>query len=498
MTSAGNFDQPHLVAEFVLQRMNIGHRCDRVLGSIVLFAGVMGDLKSWPDLSARVITIGASLCFHASWSVRPPSGAHPTRTVARCYEPALLHQPVHFARRDRAGQCTCKRLCQSRVIVGGTEARQAPPRATPAASAPTVAEQQTARDALQHQIADLQRQASDLQNQIAQRSRDIEAKRAEMDGLRQGFEAMRAETDTLRQQRQTEQDALARSKAQQTQMATTNAPRRPPAPPRPLCHRRRLRPELTKRPPGTHKQTDREHREEPVAEIRQKRSELALRHRSLGVGNHLISVGGAKGAGRGAFVAWKLHDKPCRNGALCGNPDDKVFRTCWSATCASRRTATARSWTCSATPFSPLVSMSVTYSTTGRAAAAVIAPAWPKHSRLFDNGNGAPSAPPAAASRGKASLHPFLDQRPLELCKRTENVEQQLALWRGRVDLLSQRSECDAALLEPCYRVQEMRQRTAEPIQLPDHQAVAGTQWNIERTSRSGRNGSAGFASVQT
>jgi|SRR5271166_9171 len=91
------------------------------------------------------------------------------------------------------------------------------------------------------------------------------------------------------------------------------------------------------------------------------------------------------------------------------------------------------------------------------------------------NGNGAPSAPPAAASRGKASLHPFLDQRPLELCKRTENVEQQFALWRGRVDLLSQRSECDAALLEPCYRVQEMRQRTAEPIQLPDHQAVAGT-----------------------
>jgi hypothetical protein len=88
------------------------------------------------------------------------------------------------------------------------------------------------------------------------------------------------------------------------------------------------------------------------------------------------------------------------------------------------------------------------------------------------NGNG---APPAAASRGKASLHPFLDQRPLELTKRTENVEQQLALWRGRVDLLSQRSECDAALLEPCYRVQKMRQRTAEPIRLPDHQAVAGT-----------------------
>jgi hypothetical protein len=93
---------------------------------IVLFAGVLGDLKSWPDLSARAI-----------------------------------------------------------AIVGGTEARHAPPRATPAspaASALAVAEQQAARDALQRQIADLQRQTGDLQDQIAQRSHDIETKRAEMDG----------------------------------------------------------------------------------------------------------------------------------------------------------------------------------------------------------------------------------------------------------------------------------------------------------------------------
>jgi soluble cytochrome b562 len=140
---------------------------------IVLFAGVMGDLKSWPDLSARAI-----------------------------------------------------------AIIGGTEPRPAPPQATPAhpaASVLAVVEQQAARDALQRQIADLQRQAGDLQNQIAQRSHDIEAKRAEMDGLRQGLEAMRAETDTLGQQRQAEEDALARNKAQEKQMATANAPRRPPA-----------------------------------------------------------------------------------------------------------------------------------------------------------------------------------------------------------------------------------------------------------------------------
>jgi hypothetical protein len=133
---------------------------------IMLFAGVMGELKSWPDLSARAI-----------------------------------------------------------AIIGGIEARHAPPPGALAASTPAVAEQQAARDTLQRQIADLQRQAGDLQNQIAERSRDIEAKRAEMDGLRQGIDAMRAETDTLRQQRQAE----ARSKAQEKQMATANAPRRPPA-----------------------------------------------------------------------------------------------------------------------------------------------------------------------------------------------------------------------------------------------------------------------------
>jgi TolA-binding protein len=150
---------------------------------IGLFAGVMGDLKSLPAPSARAI-----------------------------------------------------------AIIGGTEARHAPP---PAASAPAVGEQQAAQDNLQRQIADLQRQAGDLQNQIAQRSHDIEAKRAEMDGLRQGLEAMRAETDTLRQQRQAEEDALARSKVQEKQMATANAPRRPPAPPRPVSPPPPFAPALT-------------------------------------------------------------------------------------------------------------------------------------------------------------------------------------------------------------------------------------------------------------
>lgn len=152
-----------------------------------LFAGVMGDLKSLPDLSVRAIT-----------------------------------------------------------IISGTEVRHAPPRTTPpsAASAPAVEELQATRDALQRQIVDLQRQASDLQNQVAQQSHVIQAKRAEMEGVRQGLEAMRGETDALRQQRQAEEDALARSKAQTKQMATANALRRPPAP-RPASAPPPLAPALT-------------------------------------------------------------------------------------------------------------------------------------------------------------------------------------------------------------------------------------------------------------
>src|SRR5271163_4271438 len=42
-------------------------------------------------------------------------------------------------------------------------------------------------------------------------------------------------------------------------------------------------------------------------------------------------------------------DKHCRNGALCGNLSDKVFRACLSAICAFPPTATARLLICSGT-----------------------------------------------------------------------------------------------------------------------------------------------------
>ncbi len=67
-----------------------------------------------------------------------------------------------------------------------------------------------------------------------------------------------------------------------------------------------------------------------------------------------------RGACRRPIIARKLHDKPCRDGALCGNLPVGVFRTCWSATCASPPRATVRCGTCSVTHSSPPVSTSIT------------------------------------------------------------------------------------------------------------------------------------------
>ena len=74
----------------------------------------------------------------------------------------------------------------------------------------------------------------------------------------------------------------------------------------------------------------------------------------------------------------RVDDKPCRNGRLCGNSLDEVFRTCWSDICACPRTVTARVWTCSVTRFSPPGSTSATCLRIGPPAAAAIVPASPR------------------------------------------------------------------------------------------------------------------------
>jgi hypothetical protein len=52
-------------------------------------------------------------------------------------------------------------------------------------------------------------------------------------------------------------------------------------------------------------------------------------------------------------------------------------------------------------------------------------------------------------------------------------VEQQFTLRRSGVDLLGERAERDATLFEAGDRCQQMRQRSAEPVELPNDQTVA-------------------------
>src|SRR5271166_3822985 len=87
--------------------------------------------------------------------------------------------------------------------------------------------------------------------------------------------------------------------------------------------------------------------------------------------------------------------------------------------------------------------------------------------------NGPAAAPPTPARGGQAGLHPLLRERPLELRQRAEDMEQELTLRRRGVHLLGQRTESDPARLEVGDRLEQMGQRSTEPVQLPDDQAVA-------------------------
>lgn len=69
----------------------------------------------------------------------------------------------------------------------------------------------------------------------------------------------------------------------------------------------------------------------------------------------------------------------------------------------------------------------------------------------IDRWRASAATPPPARCR-KPGLHPLLDQRPLKLRQRAEDMEKKLTLGRRGVHLLGQRTEGDAALLEVGYR----------------------------------------------
>ena len=107
---------------------------------------------------------------------------------------------------------------------------------------------------------------------------------------------------------------------------------------------------------------------------------------------------------------------------------------------------------------------------------------------------GTAAAAPAATRGGEPGLNPRLNQRPLELGKRPENMKQKLALRRGCIHLLGERAEADAARLQIGDGRNEVGQRSAEPVELPDDQAIAGRH----KRKRLGQSHASGASAANT
>jgi hypothetical protein len=82
----------------------------------------------------------------------------------------------------------------------------------------------------------------------------------------------------------------------------------------------------------------------------------------------------------------------------------------------------------------------------------------------------------AGPGGGQTSAGPLADQIAFELRQGREDVEDELAAGSGRVDRLLQAPEPDPSVGEPGDHVDQVPQRPAQPIQLPDDQGVAGSQ----------------------
>jgi len=110
----------------------------------------------------------------------------------------------------------------------------------------------------------------------------------------------------------------------------------------------------------------------------------------------------------------------------------------------------------------------------------------PRHRELLGaHDRRTPTAPPARAGGRAAGLRAFADQVALELRQRSENVEDEPAAGRGRVDRLAEGAKADSASLERGDGVDEMAERAPEAIEAPDDERVslAGV---LERTAKFG------------
>jgi DNA repair exonuclease SbcCD ATPase subunit len=207
---------------------------------IVLFAGALGDLHSWPNLSDKVRTIIGDVA--PSPAPLPPARtvASPVAPAVAVAEPQAAHDPLRRQTADRqASELEQQNLQRSHGVeqisrapdAGRQKAEQQP--AT--AAAPTgsaSAELQAKRDALQRQVAGLQRQSGELQQQVAQRSNDLAQSSHELDAARSDTRRLRQDIEALEQLRKTAEQqmtAAARSTPRTPGPSAAAAPEQQPA-----------------------------------------------------------------------------------------------------------------------------------------------------------------------------------------------------------------------------------------------------------------------------
>ncbi len=212
---------------------------------IVLFAGALGDVHSWPNLSDKALTIIGGVAPSPA-PPSPPPATPPARTAAAPAPPApsvpatagaelqaardaLRRQITDLQRQagelqqqnaqrshdmEQSSHDLDAARAETEKLRQGIETlhqQQKAERQT-AAAAPTaaaIAEQQAARDALQRQIADLQQQSGELQQQVAQRSHDMDQSSRELDAARSESKKLRRDIEALEQFRKTVEHQIA-------------------------------------------------------------------------------------------------------------------------------------------------------------------------------------------------------------------------------------------------------------------------------------------------
>src|SRR4051794_25078067 len=86
------------------------------------------------------------------------------------------------------------------------------------------------------------------------------------------------------------------------------------------------------------------------------------------------------------------------------------------------------------------------------------------------------TTPPSGSSCDQSGLRALPDHVPLEIGQGREDMEDELPAAGGGVDLLGQALEADPPILEPCHRLNQVRERSAKPVELPDDEGVTAAR----------------------